>query len=438
MESIFRDSIVALSSGRLPSGVAVVRMSGAHVRFALETIAGLVPPPRRATLCTFCEAGRPIDSGLALFFPGPASFTGEDVAEFQLHGGKAIVGALVQALTRISGVRLAEPGEFTRRAFLNGKVDLLEAEAIGDLVNAETEGQRRFALLNSQGAQSKLYEAWRKALLHARAMLEAELDFSDEGDVPGSVSDAVWKDLQRLVVEIDDHIAGFHRAEMIRDGFDVVILGAPNAGKSSLLNALAKRDVAIVSDEPGTTRDLVEVVLDLGGQKVRLTDTAGIREQAGRVEQMGIDRAVERARNADLVLLLGDGTAQAVEVGGEFGDAPVLRVRSKADLPEASGTFGASISVVSGEGIGELLSDLERRAAEAAAGAGDVLPSRLRHVELLSSARLHLSAALGVDACLDIKAEDLRLASEDLGRIAGKIGVEDVLDAIFSQFCIGK
>ena len=214
-------------------------------------------------------------------------------------------------MTAIPGVRHAEAGEFTRRAFLNGKLDLTETEALADLISAETEAQRRLAVLNAEGAQSKLYSGWRRRLIHARAMIEAELDFADESDVPGSVADIVWADMEKLLGEIREHIGSFHRAEIIRDGFDVVIVGAPNAGKSSLLNALARRDAAIVSDEPGTTRDLVELALDLNGIKVRLTDTAGIREGAGKVEAIGIERARQRAEAADLVLLLVDPAAES-------------------------------------------------------------------------------------------------------------------------------
>ena len=438
MSTVFRESIVALSSGRLPSAVAVVRMSGPQVRFALETIAGGVPEPRSATVRSLRFDGAELDRGLVVFFPSPASFTGEDVVEFNLHGGKATVSALLAALTRLPSVRLAEPGEFTRRAFLNGKMDLLEAEAVSDLVNAETEAQRRLALLNHGGAQSALYGGWRKRLLDVRAMLEAELDFSDEGDVPGSVSVLVWEDVRRLAAEMKIHVGGFQRAAMIREGFDVVIMGAPNVGKSSLLNALAMRDVAIVSDEPGTTRDLVEVVLDLGGNKVRLTDTAGIREQAGHVERMGIDRAVARARSADLILLLDDGRNAAMD-SVELGNTPILHVRSKADLSDmrVSRRFDLLLSAVTGAGLVELLDELARRSGAALQFVGDALPSRLRHVELLNAARGHIErAVLGLD--LDLQAEELRLAQQQLGKISGAVGVEDVLGVIFSQFCIGK
>lgn len=461
MSSIdFPDTIVALSSGRLPAGVAVVRISGKATRFVLETIADRVTEPRHATYTVLrTSSGAKIDSGLILFFPGPHSFTGEDSAEFQIHGGKAAVAALLDALTSLPGVRHAEAGEFTRRAFLNGKLDLVETEALADLISAETEAQRRMAVLNADGAQSKLYLAWRQRLVHARAMIEAELDFADESDVPGSVAEPVWADMRNLSDEIRDHIQGYHRAEIIRDGYDVVIVGAPNAGKSSLLNALARRDAAIVSDEPGTTRDLVELSLDLDGLKVRLTDTAGIREGAGKVETIGIERARRRAESADLVLLLVDASAGGASVPSI--DTPdVIHIGTKADLVAASpegpgfdrvGTSPVSgsihaadrpaimVSSVSGQGIGELLAMLSEKAREAAGGASDVLPSRLRHVELLNETAAYLDAALqGNDRDLELRADDLRLAADRLGRISGAVDVEDLLDVIFSQFCIGK
>ncbi|WP_054311939.1 tRNA uridine-5-carboxymethylaminomethyl(34) synthesis GTPase MnmE [Mesorhizobium sp. 1M-11] len=437
----FSDSIVALSSGKLPAGVAVVRLSGSKTRFAIETIAGTTASEREVTLRRLRQAdGSLIDTGLVIFFAGPASFTGEDVAEFQVHGGKAVVSALLQALTAIDGIRHAEPGEFTRRAFLNGKLDLVETEALADLINAETESQRRFALLNAGGAQSELYDAWRRRLVHARAMIEAEIDFADEDDIPGSVSDTIWSDMRRLSNEIAEHIAGFRSGEIIREGFDVVILGAPNAGKSSLFNALARREAAIVSDEPGTTRDLLEVALDLHGLKVRLTDTAGLREHAGTVEGIGIERARKRAEKADLVAVLQDMTATVPDI-----ELPtrsrVLRIGTKADLlsegkknrPE----FDLILSAKTGEGITQLLETLGDMAEEAAGSAGSLLPSRLRHVELLNDGRAFVEHALG-QRDLELRAEDLRLAGERLGRIVGVVDVEDLLDVIFSQFCIGK
>ncbi|MGB3389212.1 MAG: tRNA uridine-5-carboxymethylaminomethyl(34) synthesis GTPase MnmE [Pseudaminobacter sp.] len=439
---IFQDSIVALSSGRLPSGIAVIRLSGPATRRIVETVCGRLPEPRLARFGTLRRAdGEPLDAGLTLFFPGPDSFTGEDMVEFHVHGGRAVVAAVLETLVAFNGVRHAEPGEFTRRAFLNGKVDLLKAEALADLVTAETESQRRFALLNS-GPQSALYAEWRQRLIFARAMIEAEMDFSDEADVPGAVGSTVWADIEKMISEITAHMEGYRQAETSRDGYDVVSLGAPNAGKSSLLNALARRDAAIVTDEPGTTRDLVEVVLDLNGVKVRLTDTAGIREEAGRVEQIGIDRARDRARGADLILYLVD-LDDPKPIAGVDTQARCLTVGTKADLAQHRATdssYDHVISVASsGSGLNELLGSIGGYAVEATGTVSDILPSRQRHIELLRRTAHFMEAALGApDTAAEIKAEYLRLAAEQLGRISGAVDPEDLLDVIFSQFCIGK
>lgn len=436
------DTIVALSSGRLPAGVAVIRVSGPRSRFVIETISGKMVTDRLATYRRFRSAdGSTIDSGLVLFFPGPGSFTGEDVAEFQVHGGLAVVAAMLEAILACGGVRHAEPGDFTRRAFLNDKLDLVRTEALADLVNAETEAQRRFAVRNAEGAQSRLYLDWRRRLIHARAMIEAEIDFSDEEDVPGSVSDAIWSDVEALIGEIERHVAGYRVAEIIRDGFEVVILGAPNAGKSSLFNALARREAAIVTDEPGTTRDLLEVVLDLRGVRVRVTDTAGLRENAGKVEAIGIERARAKAHGADLVLLLED-MDRPVPVDVSVNDTPVLRIGTKSDLVAEFGLpvpgYDLTVSTKDGAGVTTLLDEIARRAADGIGQAGDVLPSRLRHVALLEESKAYLQAAFRSQAGQELRAEELRLAADRLGRIVGAVDVEDMLDVIFSQFCIGK
>ncbi|HWK63878.1 MAG TPA: tRNA uridine-5-carboxymethylaminomethyl(34) synthesis GTPase MnmE [Rhizobiaceae bacterium] len=439
--TIFKDTIFALSSGRLPSGVAVIRLSGPGTQRALREMVGIVPAPRRASYrAVRAPSGEPLDRGLVLFLPGPGSFTGEDSAELQLHGGKAVVSAVLQALGSFEDFRHAEAGEFTKRAFLNGRLDLVEAEALADLISAETEAQRRFAAANAQGAQTALYGEWRRRIVHARAMIEAELDFSDEADVPGSVSDRVWADMAALATEIRAHLSGYHNAEIIRDGYQVVIMGAPNAGKSSLLNALARREAAIVTDEPGTTRDLVEVVLDLAGMKVVLVDTAGIREGAGKVEAIGIERALARAGRADLVLEL-QAMDQAVQVT-VAGTTPRVRVGTKSDLvgsDEHSDDFDLVISAKNGHGIDGLLNEIQRRAQEATGGMGDVLPSRMRHVALLERCAKALEAAISQEtAPLELRAEELRDAGSSLGKISGAVDVEDLLDAIFSEFCIGK
>lgn len=430
------DSIVALSSGRLPAGIAVIRVSGPQTRFVVETIAGAVKDRFTTLRRLAAPDGEVIDQGLVLFFPGPGSFTGEDVAEFHVHGSRAVAAKMLETITGFDGVRHAEPGEFTRRAFLNGKLDLVETEALADLVNAETEAQRRFAVRNAEGSQSELYSGWRRRLIHARAMIEAEIDFADEEDVPDSVSEAVWSDVEAMIGEIEHHIEGFKASEIIRDGFEVVILGAPNAGKSSLFNALVRREAAIVTDEPGTTRDLLEVVLDLKGLKVRIIDTAGLRETAGKVETIGIERARTKASGADLVLLLED-MVSPLPIGDVPTGVPLLKVGTKADLGQGRPGYDLIISSKDGTGLGSLLNEIGRRASAAVGGAGDILPSRLRHVDLLRETTGFLNAALAGEN-QELRAEELRLAADRLGRIVGSVDVEDLLDVIFSQFCIGK
>lgn len=435
-----QDTILILSSGRLPSGVAVVRISGPRVRFVLETIVGAVPPPRNAAYKLFrSRNGDPIDRGLVLFFPGPNSFTGEDCAEFHLHGGKAVVEKLLTELSELAGCRIAEAGEFTRRAFSNGKMDLTIAEGLADLIAAETEGQRRLALQVASGTQHELYTEWRQRLLRARAFIEAELDFADESDVPGSVSEQVWQSLALLKSEIENHIASGKRASMLRDGLHVVIVGAPNAGKSSLLNFLAGREVAIISEEAGTTRDLLEVKLDLGGIPVYVTDTAGLRETESVIEKIGIERARARMANADLVLVLED-MNDPIPIATEETSAALWTVGTKADLNDTSSSdWTYRISTKSGEGLDRLLSDLQAFAEAQIGQIEDAVPTRQRHINLLRSTVTEIDRALaGTHLPLELRAENMRLASQYLGRITGDVDVEEILDVIFSQFCIGK
>ncbi|MEL4068954.1 tRNA uridine-5-carboxymethylaminomethyl(34) synthesis GTPase MnmE [Ochrobactrum sp. GPK 3] len=438
--AVHHDTIFALSSGRLPSGVAVVRASGPKVRFIIETILGASIEPRYAAYKTFrSRNGDAIDRGLALFFPGPHSFTGEDCVEFHLHGGIAVVEKLLQELGEIVGCRIAEAGEFTRRAFTNGKMDLTIAEGLADLIAAETEGQRRLALQVASGAQRQLYTEWRQRLVRARAFIEAELDFADESDVPGSVSDQVWRSLKELQKEIEQHIASGKRAAMLRDGLHVVIAGAPNAGKSSLLNFLAGREVAIISDEAGTTRDLLEVKLDLNGIPIYVTDTAGLRETESAVEKIGIERARERASEADLILLLED-MNDPIDVALNEADVEIWRIGTKADLTnnqQAPWTF--QISIKNGSGLEELLAALQSFAEERIGQINDAVPTRQRHINLLRSTLTEIeTAAERDDLPLELRAENMRRASQYLGRITGDVDVEEILDVIFSQFCIGK
>jgi tRNA modification GTPase len=434
------DTIFALSTGRLPSGVAVLRVSGSQVRALLVSVAGKVPPSRIAKYTEIRAAdGGHIDRGLVVFFPGPSSFTGEDCAELHLHGSVATVNACLSELGAFPGLRMAEAGEFTKRAFLNGKIDLTEAEGLADLIASETEAQRLQALANSEGAQRKLYEDWRAQILHSRAMIEAEIDFTDEGDVPGSVSAQIWPQMAALAEEVTRHIGLAKSGEIIRSGLDVVILGAPNAGKSSLMNALARRDVSIITEEAGTTRDLVEVRLDLGGYRVNLIDTAGIRSNAGRVEAIGITRALERARLADLVLQVEDvtlpGSAPAWPAGPD-----VWRVGLKLDLGVLGHTgYDIALSAETGAGVSDLIARLEAFVRAQTGGRSAVTPVRQRQVQELVNCQERLRSALAVrSGGIELATEELRLAGDALGRLTGRIGAEEMLGVIFSQFCVGK
>lgn len=433
------DTIYALSSGGLPSGVAVVRVSGPEAGTVVHVLGGDVPAPRLAVLRSIRDRNESeIDRGLVLWFPGPGSFTGEDCVEFHLHGGRAVVDRLLEELSSFSGLRMAEAGEFSRRAFANGKMDLTEAEGLADLIASETEAQRVLALSQASGALRAIYEGWQERLLHARAMIEAEIDFADEEDVPGSVSDQVWADMRRLSNEMKAHIAGAKRASAVREGFRIVIVGAPNAGKSSLMNALAGSDIAIVSDEPGTTRDALEARLSIGGQLVVVTDTAGIREEAGSIEAEGIRRALERAADADLVLFLSENGKWDNQ--GVFGEAPVWRIASKADMFDEGFPPGViPISVRAEDGLDPLFDSLEKHLPETVGSDVSSLPTRQRHLDNLRVSLEELEkAASSVDAPLELRAEGLRLSAFSLGRITGQHGVEDVLGVIFSEFCIGK
>lgn len=442
-ESSFHDTIFALSSGRLPAGVAVIRVSGPQTRFVIETISGRLPEPRKAVFNSFYgKNGDLLDQGLLVYFKGPASFTGEDCAEFHLHGGIAVVERFLSELLQIQGLRFAEAGEFTRRAFTHGKMDLTVAEGLADLINAETEGQRRLAQHVASGAQRNLYNEWRTKLIQARALIEAELDFVDESDVPGSVSDQVWQTMTALNTSINEHIAGGKRADLLRDGFQIVIAGEPNAGKSSLLNLLAGRDVAIISDEAGTTRDLLEVKLNLAGIPVFVTDTAGIRETENKVEKIGIERAIEKARKADLILLLEDLTADRhSDLSDDFSGIETWRIGTKTDLTSNYNTkeFKICISIANGENVNELINNLTSIVMERAGNLSEVVPTRLRHINLLKQTSDEIENAIFNNHYpLELRAENLRLASQTLGRITGDVDVEDILDVIFSEFCIGK
>jgi tRNA modification GTPase len=444
-------TIFALSSGRPPSAVAIVRVSGTQAGPALEALAGRVPQPRMATrvLLQDCE-GQGIDDAIVLWFPGPASATGEDVAEFHIHGGRAVQAALFAALSKLEDVRPAEPGEFTRRAFENGKLDLTEAEALDDLIHADTDRQRRQALRQLQGLLGDKARDWRKRIIEAQALIEAGIDFSDEGDVPAELIAPALATIKTLLGEIEEALAAQGRSERLRDGLTVAISGPPNVGKSTLINLLARREVAIVSPHAGTTRDVIEVQLDLDGYPVTVIDTAGIRDTEDPVEQEGVRRARLRAAESDLVLWVTDAqNEQGEEV--ETSGAALWMVRNKIDLDPAGGEEGAGTTIQSGQGatfqisaargvgISELVAALAAFARDYFGTGEDGLIGRERQRRLL------LDAANGLRRCLaiagrgdELVAEELRVASGALGRLLGRIDVEDILDKIFREFCIGK
>jgi tRNA modification GTPase len=433
------DTIVALASGAGKAGVAVLRLSGPAVRFALETAAGGIPPPRRAVLRTISSPdGEAIDTGLVLFFPQPSSFTGEDVAEFHLHGGRAVVEAALRALTSLGGIRVAERGEFTRRAVENGRLDLTEAEGLLDLVEAETAAQRRQALRQSQGSLLRPADDWRNRLVGLLALAEAEIDFPDEGDVP-SLLGRIRQEAETLRDEVDAVVAGARHGERLREGARIVIAGAPNVGKSTLLNALARRDVAIVSPIPGTTRDRLEVFLDLEGYPATVIDTAGLRETVDPVERLGIDRTKAALAEADLVLWLHDGNNFPPPPETE---APVLTVRTKADLPTSGKKeIGAlCVSAVSGSGMADLLDRLAEGARRALEEGETAIVTRARHRTELAAVADHLGrvATSGGSAPIEFIAEDLRLALRGMGRLTGRVDIDEIYDRIFREFCIGK
>lgn len=381
--------------------------------------------------------GSLIDRGLAVYFPGPSSFTGEDCGEFHVHGSIAVVRALSSALSKIEDVRQAEPGEFSRRAFLNGKMDLTQAEGLGDLIAAETEAQRRLALLQSEGNFLKLYEDWRTRLVQARAMVEAVIDFSDEDDVAVRALGDIEQKLTGLSAEITTHVSGFRQSEIIREGFNVVILGAPNSGKSTLINALAGREVAIATSEAGTTRDLIDVRLELSGNLVVVTDTAGIRENAGFVESIGIAKARDRAAAADLVLLVEDILDPAVVDLAKV-TCPVLRVGNKSDaVNNSSYGYDLVISALNGEGIDNLLARISEEAS-LATNSSELFAVHSRHLDYLRGSVREIDNSRKVDLSLDLVAEHLRLASNCIGQLTGRVNVEELLGIIFSKFCVGK
>jgi tRNA modification GTPase len=438
-------TIFALSSGRPPSAIAIVRISGPQAGPVLSALGGQIPLPRTATRTLLRDVGqRPIDDAVVLWFPGPASATGEDVAELHVHGGRAVLAAVFAVLAAFESVRAAEPGEYTRRAFENGKLDLTEAEGLDDLIHADTDRQRRQALRQLKGLLGDRARLWRAQIIEASALIEAGIDFSDEADVPAELIAPALAKIKALLFEIEQVLAAQGQSERLRDGLVVAIAGPPNVGKSTLMNQLARREVAIVSPHAGTTRDVIEVQLDLDGYPVTVIDTAGIRETDDPVEQEGVRRARARAAEADLVLWLADGSNQ--EMAHE-GAAPVWRVRNKIDLDtagrpgavEQGKTDGFRISASGGEGVPELISGLVGFAQDYFGSSEGGLISRTRQRKLLqdTASSLHRSIEV-VGAGEELAAEELRAAAHSLGRLLGRADVEDILDVIFREFCIGK
>lgn len=439
-------TIYALSSGRGRAGVAVIRLSGPKARAALETLAGPAPDVRQAVVRKLIDpdSGEQLDEVLVLRFEAPFSFTGEDIVELHIHGGPAVLEGVLGALGRISGLRGAEPGEFARRAFENNKLDLTQAEGLADLIEAETQAQRRQALRQSGGRLRALCDDWREKIIHGSSLVEAALDFSDEADVSELVGSQARSVIEELHSSLVNHLGNARRGERLRDGLQVVLAGAPNAGKSSLLNSLAARDVAIVSSEPGTTRDMIEVHLDLGGYPVTLVDTAGLREARGQVEREGMRRTRSRASTADIVLWLVDGCEPQWKPpeGLIDGSATLITILNKIDLRRPDTGLPDNVMAISAtknEGLGELIDELAARAAAGMDAGEPAVVTRARQRIELETCRDALHSFLEGDINeLELRAEDLRIAAHALGRLSGRVDVEDVLDRIFGDFCIGK
>lgn len=424
------DTIYALSSGAPPAAIAIVRISGCRASGALEALAGRLPEPRRASLAALRRpgSGELLDRALALLFPGPDTATGEDLAELHLHGGRAVVRSVLDALAGLEGLREAEPGEFTRRAFDHGRIDLAEAEGLADLLSAETEGQRRSALALAGGALSRQVEAWRQRLLGLAARIEAALDFSDEGEVGEDLPPGWTEDVAALAAEFAGMLAR-PPAERLRDGVRLVIAGPPNAGKSSLLNVLAGREAAITSEIAGTTRDIVEAPTAIGGTPFLLVDTAGLRDSDDRIEAIGVERTRQSLGAADLVLWLGSPE--------ECPDrSRSILVHAKADLGPPHPESDVATSALTGTGVDDLVALIVRRGRRLLPREGEVAINA-RHRTAIAEALAALQEARGHNDLL-LAAEALRQARLALDRVTGRAGTEDMLDALFDRFCVGK
>lgn len=421
MDLIFAE---ATPPGR--GGVSVIRLSGDRARSVAECLAGVLPVARRAYLRTLTYRGEHLDHALVIWFEEKASFTGEEVAELHLHGAP-VIGRRVGSVLAELGARAADAGEFTKRAFLNGRLDLAEVEGLADLLEAETEAQRQLAIRSAGGELGRKVGAWRDTLIRAGALVEASVDFADE-DVPDDVPDEVYMLLAGLAVELEVEIGGFPAAERLRKGFEIAVIGPPNAGKSSLINKIAKREVALVSDVAGTTRDVIELRLDIKGLAVTLLDTAGLRESDDRIESMGVGRARQRAEAADLRIHL----SESGDIDTQLWRDGDLRVYSKDD--EGANTADLSVSALTGRGLDKLICEIHARLIDRVAGAGVV--SHERQARALEEAH---AALLGIDSLpAELLAESIRQTAVSLDRLLGRIGAEEYLDVIFSSFCIGK
>lgn len=439
------DTIFALASGSGRAGVAIVRVSGPDAGPALAALAGSLPEPRRAALRSLkARDGTLIDRALLLWFPAPQSFTGEDVAEFHIHGGPAVIEALIEALMA-EGLRPAEPGEFSRRAFAHGRMDLTEAEGLADLIDAETQTQRQQALAQMGGALGSLYGQWRDALIDALASIEGEIDFPDEDDVPEGLSERAGPPLEALCDSMRAHLADNHRGERVRDGFTIAVIGAPNAGKSSLINYMAQRDAAIVSDIPGTTRDIIEVRLIRAGFVVYMADTAGLREASDVIEAEGVRRALARAESADMRCLMIDVSRETPDADRfamlRAGDVALLNKTDLAsiDAPVPEGVAAFPVSVTQASGLDAFNAWLDGELVARLGGAEAAPLSRARHRQLVERALGSLEEALSLlSSRPELAGAEVNRAIRALGELTGAVDIEDVLDRVFSQFCIGK
>ncbi len=431
-------TIFGLSTAPGRSGVAVIRISGHKALEALAQLNGKISTPRKAELCKLAHGGEAIDEAIVIYFKAPHSFTGEDVVELQTHGSRAVIKRILEILGNMPDLRLAEPGEFSRRAFENQRMDLLEAEGLADLIDAETTGQHKQAMRQMQGELGRIYEKWRGEIIESLALVEAYIDFPDE-DLPPELVERIITKIGNLQSAIGNHLNDNRRGEKIREGIEIVILGAPNTGKSSLLNYLSQREAAIVSATAGTTRDIIELQMEIGGYPVILADTAGLRETGDEIESEGIRRALKRAENADIKILMFE-AGQVDKTTEKMADKASIIVINKMDTvtPRPSRDEGAvEVSIKTGEGLDNLLNKLQNKITDKFGHGESPLITRARHREALQKALAALEN-FSLKKPVELAGEDLRYAATQIGRITGKIDVDDILDVIFSSFCIGK